>query len=370
MANIDTRDKTQIVIFQSNPSGSLIGHLKYLYLTLLEEPELQHMVLLVTTNPEEFENLKAKKYPVAIWCIEDGHQHTWNAIARSKAVFIDGLEYLTPLELRTLVGDGKFINLWHGKDGKESGFKFLECAAQFGYYISVLNSIRTHSRMLSPGKGEHDFSLKTAFPGADLFNAPDIRTWGILDSKFEQSIGVDQSALKKVKSLSSKHKALWCPTYRDEQIPNAFEEISLVALDEFCIRHDIQFFIKPHKWELRLSGHQRKYRYSNLHFVDSSSDIYPLVKYFQTAITDYSSIAVDFMENNIHTLLFKFDIEKYTAFRKIKILPNSEGIQTAYSQQEFEKLLLDNIKFLPKQNTFRDLEEEKRIWIEFVKALL
>jgi CDP-glycerol glycerophosphotransferase (TagB/SpsB family) len=222
--------------------------------------------------------------------------------------------------------------------------------------------------MLSPGKGEHDHSMKTAFPGAELFNAPDIRTWGILDSRFEQSIGVDQSALKKVKSLSSKYKALWCPTFRDEQIPDAYQEISLVTLNEFCKRMDIHFFIKPHRHDERLSALEADY--ANLHFVAGSSDVYPLVKHFQTTITDYSSVAVDFIENDIPTLLFQFDLEKYTSFRKIRTLPNAEGLPTAYSQTELERLLSENMQFSLKQNVTRDFEEEKENWIEFIETLL
>lgn len=363
-----TRDTSEIIIFQSNPKGSLIGHLKYLYLTLLDEPELRNKVLLVTSNLEEYENLLVKGFPVAIWCSEDGHQHTWNAIAKSKAVFIDDFESQLPLELRMLVGVGKFINLWHGKDGKETGFKYLESSAQFAHYISVLNSIRSNSRMLSPGKGEHDLSMRTAFPGAELFNAPDIRTWGILHSRFEESIGVDKYALKKVKSLSSKYKALWCPTFRDEQIPDAYQEISLITLDEFCKRMDIHFFIKPHRHDERLSALEACF--SNVHFVEGSSDIYPLVKHFQTTITDYSSIAVDFIENDIPTLLFQFDLEKYTSFRNIRTLPNSEHIQRAYSQMELENLLLKNLQFPLEQNVVRDFEEEKKIWIELIETLL
>lgn len=368
MDTFDSRDKTEIVIFQSNPLGVVVGHLKYLYLTLLEDSELQESVLLVTANPEEYETLHAAKYPVAVWSSEDGHQHTWNAIAKSKVVFICELEFQMPLELRMLVGTTRFINLWHGKDGKESGFKYLESCPQFEHYISVLNSIRSNTRMLSPGKGEHDLSIKTAFPGAQLFNAPDIRTWGILDPRFEQTIGVDQVALTKIKDSSNKYKVLWCPTFRDIQISNPYEEISFKSLDTFFGRMDMHLFIKPHKHDKTLPAFESSFQ--NLHFISSTSDVYPLAKYFQTAITDYSSIAVDFMENQIPTVLFQFDLEKYTAFRKIRLLPNSNHLKRIFSQEELETFLAEHWEFPIKYPASRDLELEKNIWINFIKTVL
>lgn len=368
MPPFDPRDKTQIVFFQPNHLGSLIGHLKYLYLTLLEDPVLRELVLLVTANLEEYKSLIANEYPVAFWSSQDGHQHTWNAIAKSKIVFIDDLEHQLPLHLRLLVGEGKFINLWHGKDGKETGFKYLESCPQFEHYISVLNSIRCKTRMLSPGNGEHNLALKTAFPGAELFNAPDIRTWGILDPRFEQSIGVDQAALAKIKKYSNKSKALWCPTFRDIQIPNAYEEISLNLLDEFCGQTDIHFFIKPHRYDKRLTALESTF--NNIHFISSTSDIYPLVKYFQTTITDYSSIAVDFMENQIPTVLFQFDLEKYTTWRKIRPLPNSIDIKKIFSQIELEAILAEDLESFMMVPTPRDFEVEKEIWVEMIKKLL
>jgi len=368
MDTLDSRDKTEIVIFQSNPLGNVVGHLKYLYITLLEDSELRQMVLLVTTNTEEYETLKAAKYPVALWSSGDGHQHTWNAIAKSKAVFIDELEYQMPEELRILVGEGKFVNLWHGKNGKESGFKYLESSAQFKHYISVLNSIRSKTRMLSPGKGEHDVAMKRAFPGAEIFNAPDIRTWGILDPRFEQSIGVDQASLTKIKDFLDKYKILWCPTFRDIQIPNAYEEVSLNSLNEFCARRDLHFFVKPHRHETRLPALTSSF--TNIHFISSSSDVYPLAKYFQITITDYSSIAVDFMENQIPTVLFQFDLDKYTNFRKITELPNSNEFQRVFTQEQLESFLAERPEIVFKYPRSRDFEVERNDWIEFIKRIL
>lgn len=368
MDTLDSRDKSQIVIFQSNPFGNVDGHLKYLYITLLEDSELRQIVLLVTTNIEEYETLKVAKYPVALWTTGDGHQHTWNAIAKSKVVFIDELEYQMPQELRSLVGEGKFVNLWHGKNGKESGFKYLENSPQIKHYITVLNSIRSRTRMLSPGKGEHDVAMKRAFPGAEIFNAPDIRTWGILAPRYEQSIGVDQASLTKIKNLSHKYKILWCPTFRDIQIPNAYEEISLDSLNEFCTRIDLHLFVKPHRHESRFPSLTSSF--TNLHSISRSSDVYPLAKYFQTTITDYSSIAVDFMENQIPTVLFQFDLEKYTAFRKITELPNSNEFQRVFTQEELESFLAERTEIASKYPRSRDLVVERNEWIELIKRIL
>jgi hypothetical protein len=364
----DCRDQTILVFFQSNSSGRVIGHLKYLYLTLLDNDKMKNSVLLVTTNREEFEDLYRKGYPVAYWTVSDGHQHTWNAIARSKFIFIDEFEFQMPQELRMIAGKGKFINLWHGKDGKHLGYKYLEISQQFNHYISVLDSIRSDARILSPGKGEHDASMKDAFPGARIFNAPDIRTWGIFDSQFEDSIGVDLAALSEIKNRRDKFKVLWCPTFRDEQILNPYEEISFPDLNHFCESEDLHIFIKLHRHEKRLIEPQAGY--TNIHMIDTASDVYPLVKYFQMTMTDYSSIIVDFIENNIPTVLFQFDFQKFTSFRKMRPLSNIDKIETLFSLKELEIFLRSKSNSYVDRTNFRDIEQEKSIWVAFIADLL
>jgi hypothetical protein len=332
---------------------------------LIDSPDLRNKVILITKNEEEYNDLKLLGLNVAFWTTEDGHQHTWSAIAQSELVFIDEFEFQMPQELRQIIKKGAIINLWHGKDGKESGYKYLEGCPQFGHYISVLDSIRSETRMLSPGKGEHDLSIKHNFPGATLLNLPDIGTWGIIDPKFEETFGVDQRALITINKLSEKDKILWCPTFRDQQIPDPYSELSFLELNNFCNYKNMHIFIKPHRHDTALARLDSSL--SNIHFIEGSSDVYPLVKYFKIAISDYSSIAIDFMENGINTILFLFDHEKYTSFRKIRKLPNSNNIKRIFNQEKLQEILEEIIKSPPETTTLRNIENEKTEWLDFIR---
>jgi CDP-glycerol glycerophosphotransferase (TagB/SpsB family) len=87
-------------------------------------------------------------------------------------------------------------------------------------------------------------------------------------------------------------------------------------------------------------------------------------------MTDYSSIAVDFMENGVPTVLFRFDFEKYTSFRKIRPLANMSDVETVYTLEELKISIKSKINSVSKINNLRDIENEKSMWINLIEDLI
>jgi CDP-glycerol glycerophosphotransferase (TagB/SpsB family) len=87
-------------------------------------------------------------------------------------------------------------------------------------------------------------------------------------------------------------------------------------------------------------------------------------------MTDYSSIIVDFIENNIPTVLFQFDFQKFTSFRKMRPLSNIDKIETLFSLKELEIFLRSKSNSYVDRTNFRDIEQEKSIWVAFIADLL
>ena len=364
---MDLRTKTQIIFFQPKVTDRLTGHLKYLYLSLLKVPDLKEKLLIVTANIHEYSLLNRHHHSVAFWTTEDGHQHTWNAIAKSRIVFIDDMEKQCPPEFLSLVNPNTLINLWHGKDGKETGFLYLESLPQFTPYMSILNSIRSETPVLSPGLGEHDTSLKKALPGARLFHAPDIRTWGIFEREFENSFNVDVEALEMLKKTSATKSVLWCPTFRDSQIIDAYEEVDFSEINSACKQSGTMFYIKPHRHDWRLQNQNKGY--SNVIFIDSFSDVYPLIKYVDLVITDYSSIQIDLFENGIPLVRFLLDHTKYTGFRRVKDISSLPLAETFFDSSALIKYLSDGV-FPNAKLIHRDTVQEEELWHSLIHRIL
>lgn len=129
-------------------------------------------------------------------------------------------------------------------------------------------------------------------------NGSDINTDSVIFDKVKNS-----QIIKKTKNI------LYAPTFRDidrNTILNA--KFDLQRLNNFLKKFSAIFLIKFHPI-IKLEKNLQKY--SNIFFVSPNTDIYPLLKYVDILVTDYSSIYFDFLLLDKPIIFFPYDFEKY-----------------------------------------------------------
>lgn len=189
------------------------------------------------------------------------------------------------------------INLWHG-----CGYKNIENK-------SVENRVEVlFDYVLVPGNVFID--TKSRFFGCDRK-----QIWDIGYPRYDLLFKANEITENyKEKILSNNEKLIiWMPTFRktdngdypEEQIQsnfdlpilNSYED--LINLNKLCKDNKIMLCIKRHPFQIKYNCEKEKL--SNIIFIDNKDlnndkvDLYSLLKYTDGLITDYSSVAIDYI---------------------------------------------------------------------------
>ncbi len=236
---------------------------------------------------------------------------------RAEKIFTDchplGVNYF-------LTGGAIVINLWHGTMFKKviydsiatKKYNFVYSSKGIKRFIHFLHSPERFffgNYFLSPGNlwdplfvsasrlGDERI-IKADYPRNSVWNDP---------HKLED-IGVDEDALVDVLRVKEQGRKVvfYMPTFRDGT-HNPLNDSGIVfsELNDFLKKNNSHIFIKFHH-ENEAYG-----KYENIHFVESATDPYPLLKHTDVLITDYSSISFDFLFTNKPILFFAYDLEAY-----------------------------------------------------------
>jgi len=210
-------------------------------------------------------------------------------ISLAKVIIIDEIiyEYFHNFSKKQIT-----IQLWHGLGIKKL---FPVKNIHFSYFISTSNKINEvlYKELFIAKK-----FLNYGYPRNDIF----FREVTNNDLKLSD---------KKIFDLSKNNKIiLYMPTYRDlleDNIPPFnFEELNQVFK-----KMEVYLIVKLHPF----IQNQFTIKYSNIIFFPSKKDIYPILKYTNILITDYSSIIYDFLLLDRPIIAFVYDIEKFYATR-------------------------------------------------------
>jgi CDP-glycerol glycerophosphotransferase (TagB/SpsB family) len=125
-------------------------------------------------------------------------------------------------------------------------------------------------------------------------------------------INVDQQALETVRaSRQNEQKAcLYVPTFRKDMAGPFENALELSRLTSFAQKHNLLVVLKLHPF---MHGQYRISQYPNLIEYSPRGDIYPLMRYCDLLITDYSSIFFDFLLLDRPIVFFPYDLERYLA---------------------------------------------------------
>ena len=269
--------------------GSITSNNKALYIHCIRE---KLDVVMLTDNKEQLETLQKMQLPA----VELTSYKAYVLLAKAKFVIQDQANITE--EINLLSPQQKTLQMWHGIPLKRLN---KLTTVSYDYLVSTSDFVNetTLSKVIKAkeyknfGYPRNDLLLKEEHDAYDLLFC-DTTMYQLAQKNFETN-----------------HKTiLYMPTHRESkkaaQIPLDFEK-----LNTFLQTNNMTLILKLHHFVEKLYSHEKSY--SNIFFHSTHGDVYPLLKYTDILITDYSSVYFDFMLLERPIIFFDYDQEEYEA---------------------------------------------------------
>ena len=248
------------------------------------------------------------------------------------------------------------INLWHGCGYKNTQKKEKTYIQKYPFdYALVPGNIFVDTKSSFWGCNKNQI-LTIGYPRYDLLKRS------------------NEVTAKYVKKIKNKNKLiLWMPTFRntgngyfpEENIKKSFDMPLLDSLKELddlndiCKKLNILLCVKRHPMQLKYSCEKKIY--SNIIFIDNNTlvenkiDLYSLLKYTDALITDYSSVAIDYLLLNKPIAFTLEDFENYSKTRGF-VFDNPKKYMPGHHIYNFK----DMEKYIEDIGNDKDLYKEDR----------
>jgi CDP-glycerol glycerophosphotransferase (TagB/SpsB family) len=159
---------------------------------------------------------------------------------------------------------------------------------------------------------------------------------------------------------------IYMPTWRDSgSDPIADAGIDLERLNGQLQANNELFILKLH--HLAKHGVEETSHYSHIITLDRQSDVYTLLPFTDTLITDYSSIYYDYILMDREIILFSFDLDEYRATDR-ELMFDYEQYTPGVRAKNFDELLLLIKNHIPCRVAERD-RIMKCFWESFDNGL-
>ncbi|MFT5179649.1 MAG: CDP-glycerol glycerophosphotransferase (TagB/SpsB family) [Candidatus Paceibacteria bacterium] len=123
----------------------------------------------------------------------------------------------------------------------------------------------------------------------------------------EINIGVDTELLNILKEKRNSKNLIYTPTFRRGE---------KLVLEKVFDLNKMSEWLQKKNYLLTIGLHPKNFKevegkeFKNIYFL-KNSDLYPLLKYIDMLITDYSSISLDFLFTNKPMVFYPYDLENY-----------------------------------------------------------
>jgi CDP-glycerol glycerophosphotransferase (TagB/SpsB family) len=253
---------------------------------------------------------------------------------------------------RFLTGGLEVIQLWHGIPLKRIGYggdwddinimgklrRYLYRLLPFTYYL-MCDKVCVPSQFLVPIFKE---AFKYSFrKGEKVFISPYPR-WKAIRSKerfLENTPLVRRLELFKKKGYKV---VSWMPTHRAQLGKNLLNVIketrfNFSKLEKYCADRKILFLIKPHFMDYdSVVQFLSQMDLTNV-ILTNEMDPYPILRYVDILVTDYSSIYFDFLLLNRPIIFFPHDYDEYK--KKVKFYYDYNKVTPGPKVASFEEML-------------------------------
>ncbi len=260
-----------------------------------------------------------------------------------------------------LSGGAKILNLWHGVGLKLCEFNIKSGPLADRYYHKTLKERFFHPEVY---RRPDLFLSASAFQTAMFSPAFRISSSQCIEEGYPRNQillwdeGKRQQFIERYESSSTrglieeiknfKKVYVYMPTWRDNGA-SALENFDYSRLSAILEHHDSALVVKDHF----NNADGGAYREGNIFHLHPAEDIYPILPYTDTLITDYSSVLYDYiLMDGKNVILYIFDYNAYTEERDF-FYPFEENTvgEKAYSFEELLSII---------DRGEKDLDEEKR----------
>lgn len=245
-----------------------------------------------------------------------------------------------------LSGGAKVLNLWHGVGLKLCEFNIKSGPLADRYYKKTLKERFYHPEVyrrpdlfLSASAFQTAmFSPAFRIPAHRCIEEGYPRNQILLCSENERASFIatyeEDNTVQLIKDLSGFNKVyVYMPTWRDSG-SSALHNFDYQKIMPILKKNGDALVVKDH---FNNPG-KRTFREGNIFFLQPSADIYPILPYTDTLITDYSSVLYDYilMEGK-SVILYIFDYDDYTGERDF-FYPFKENV-IGQEARTFDELL-------------------------------
>lgn len=230
---------------------------------------------------------------------------------RAKFTFVSSL---MTLENWALSGGSNVVQLWHGKSVKKTGYnspyglrryrKFLypHLFKTFYKFVAISEYLATYTK--SDFQVPEPTILVSGIPKYDVLNKP------VPDSDIDLDKHLEQ-LLNEIQSYKPNRTILYGPTFRPDG-SNPLKEIDFLTLNQQLSKQNDHMVISLHP-KFNTTEWVPDTNLSNIHFSQGEGDSYPLLHKFDLLVTDYSSLAIDFLFMKKPVIIFAYDFDEYQA---------------------------------------------------------
>ncbi len=334
--------KSKTIIFVG---GSFFGdNVKYAYLYFLNKAAKNGITChFLPYTDAQYQQLKAAGLPCLPYILSDYTPNDLSACLEAKIVVLDN--HFIPANWRqhlphSLLQGAKTVQIWHGIPIKEIGMEIIaktkiddpnvaELVAScgpFDVFVALSeSSLAEWERKFS----FHEFS-PTGYPRNDVL---------LRDVSPQDKINIDLKAYTAAEIASKERKpvVLYAPTFRDYKNSAWFEKAEISKLADACSAKGYLFYVNLHPAE-QDSVQEFRNLYPAINFVDPHTDIYPFTKYVSVLITDYSSLAFDFLLLDRPIVFFRPDHADYVS-RSRSLIKNHDQYVCGTISSNIDELL-------------------------------
>lgn len=303
-------------------------NLKYLYFYFLKN--LNYDVYIATASKRDYEMFKLAGFNNVFWC--DSIEFVDIAL-RAKVKIIDQTPTIS--FFIDLLKIGHCVQLWHGLAIEQIGILANYKVINYDIFISTSPFCTEYSWSKA-----YDYKkvIHSGYPRNDILWQDDIKLFN-----------VDEELLQAMKNSNARH-VIYAPTHRAHGFSK--NPINYDILDKFGRDNNIKFIIKLHPYtaeKLRddLSSHKMHAKQiKNVIIYPPHMDAYPIMKYCDLMIADYSSMYFDFLFVDKPIVFFPYDYDEWVRSEGGVILDyfaHSPG-DKAYDFDELLELILKNLE--------------------------
>lgn len=309
------RRKDWIAVIGRN-GGIFTDNTKYFFLQAQAILPIGSQCVWVTEHRQVLSMLHAHKLPVLAYPSWKG---AW-LLLRAGSVVVDSCDWYLHMRRFFLCGAEK-IQLWHGV-----GFKRIEDdkakneASSRGWISAglianlriIMRNVTGRNVRYSLVNTTSQFYLTEVFRPA--FSSDYFSAFGYPRNNFDLIdkiiLGADAHFMKMVQVWKNfgRRIVLITPTFRESRCnPMRLNAESCTVLERWCEVHHAELVFKFHPCE----PGQEYIRGNHLHFYDPMADLYPLIRFADAMVTDYSSIYMDFLILDKPVIFFNPDLDEY-----------------------------------------------------------